>query len=288
MVILKAEKLYDLAQTVHFLREHANEKAGASLVYNDEGQPYLEPISDGPTLEILMSNSVNLEDLCDLLGAEITRREVGRLKTALAGTYKPTYDDVRNAFTDINKRLRDELEKIVFLSLSSDDKKYFEPKAPLFGQQFAAKFQTEGVFELDEAAKCRALGRPTASVFHLMRIMEISIRATARCLHIPDPLKPAERNWGNMLKALREGIDQKWPTTSSRMSDDGALFDEIYASLDAVKNPWRNATMHVEKKYTDDEAEHIFTAVRGFVMKLASRCDENGDPKATGRFLMKP
>jgi hypothetical protein len=38
--------------------------------------------------------------------------------------------------------------------------------------------------------------------------------------------------------------------------------------------------MHVENKYTTDEAEHIFGAVRGFMTKLASRCDENGDPKA--------
>jgi hypothetical protein len=38
--------------------------------------------------------------------------------------------------------------------------------------------------------------------------------------------------------------------------------------------------MHVENKYTDDEAEHIFTAVKGFMKKLAARCDENGMPLA--------
>jgi hypothetical protein len=38
--------------------------------------------------------------------------------------------------------------------------------------------------------------------------------------------------------------------------------------------------MHIEKKYTDDEAEHIFVAVKGFMKKLASRCDEMGEPKA--------
>jgi hypothetical protein len=38
--------------------------------------------------------------------------------------------------------------------------------------------------------------------------------------------------------------------------------------------------MHVEKKYTPDEAEHIFGATQGFMRMLADRCDENGDPKA--------
>jgi hypothetical protein len=50
--------------------------------------------------------------------------------------------------------------------------------------------------------------------------------------------------------------------------------------LDAVKNPWRNATMHVEKKYTPEEALHIHSSVRGFMMRLADRMDENGIPIA--------
>jgi hypothetical protein len=47
-----------------------------------------------------------------------------------------------------------------------------------------------------------------------------------------------------------------------------------------VKNPWRNETMHVSGKYTDDEAKHIFVAVEGFMKKLSDRMDEGGEPKA--------
>jgi hypothetical protein len=165
--------------------------------------------------------------------------------------------------------------------LEAERQRYFKPSDPLFGGQFVARFSTDGVYELDEAAKCIALGRPTAAVFHLMRLMEVGILALSRCLQIPDPVKPAERNWGVILRAIREnGIDKKWPTQADRMSGDGELFEGLCASLDAVKNPWRNATMHVENKYTDDEAEHVFVAVRGFMKKLASRCDEEGKPYA--------
>jgi hypothetical protein len=38
--------------------------------------------------------------------------------------------------------------------------------------------------------------------------------------------------------------------------------------------------MHPANKYTVEEAEYIYVAVRGFMIKLAARCDENGDPKA--------
>jgi hypothetical protein len=113
-----------------------------------------------------------------------------------------------------------------------------------------------------------------------MRLMEIGIGAVARCLGIPDPIKPSERNWGRILESIQKGIDKHWPNSADRMSGDGALFESLHASLDAVKNPWRNATMHVDNKYTDDEAEHIFMAVKGFMKKLASRCDEGGNPKA--------
>ena len=114
-----------------------------------------------------------------------------------------------------------------------------------------------------------------------MRLMEVGISAVSACLGIPDPVKPAGRNWGAILKEIKAAIDAKWPNPAGRMTtDDAVTFDELYASLDAVKNPYRNATMHVEKKYTDQEAEHIMSAVRGFMMKLAARCDEGGAPRA--------
>ena len=52
------------------------------------------------------------------------------------------------------------------------------------------------------------------------------------------------------------------------------------ATFAAMQNPYRNATMHLDQKYTEEEAKHVFEIVKGFMTKLASRCDENGDPKA--------
>jgi hypothetical protein len=180
----------------------------------------------------------------------------------------------------IRSRLQDEMNLIKLLVLDSESQNYYAPKSPLFDDLFADKFKRDGAFELDEAAKCIALARPTGAVFHLMRLMEVGVRALARCLDIPDPLKPAERNWGHILTEIKKGIDLRWPTAATRANGDGALFERLHASLDAVKNPWRNATMHVENKYTDDEAKHIFAAVKGFMGTLAGRCDENGDPMA--------
>jgi hypothetical protein len=190
-----------------------------------------------------------------------------------------TFKMFSDGLEDIEKTFKRELSKKPLYVIESERYKYFSPQVPLFGTNVQEKFLST-TFELDEAAKCIALGRPTASVFHLMRMMEIGVRSVARCLGIPDPIQPAERSWGAVLKKVRGGIDAKWTTTAARSTGDAKIFDDLYASLDAVKNPWRNDTMHPANKYTDDEAEHVFVAVRGFMMKLADRCDENGLPLA--------
>ena len=113
--------------------------------------------------------------------------------------------------------------------------------------------------------------------------MEIGIRAVARCLQISDPIRGGDRNWGNILKAIKTALDTHNGSAPAKMwsiATDRDFFEGAYASVDAVRVAWRNPTMHVEKKYTEDEAEHIFLAVKGFMRHLASRCDENGDPKA--------
>jgi hypothetical protein len=218
--------------------------------------------------------------LCDNLELPVTKSPVMRVSDQIRNNkHIPTYEGIANVLRDVNTRLSDELGTRVFVSMSVHEVNYYSPKESLFGPEFEERFRSVGVFELSEAAKCLAIGRSTAAVFHLMRLMEIGIGAVARCLSIPDPIKPVERNWGQILKCIDEGIKRRWPTSSDKMGGDGALFEALYASLDAVKNPWRNATMHVENKYTTDEAEHIFVAVKGFMKKVASRCDENGYPK---------
>jgi hypothetical protein len=85
-----------------------------------------------------------------------------------------------------------------------------------------------------------------------------------------------------MLRALKTEMESRNKQKPPRWNipTDPDFFGEIHVSLDAVKNVWRNATMHVENKYTPEEADHIFSAVRGFMRKLASRCDEQGLPLA--------
>ena len=119
------------------------------------------------------------------------------------------------------------------------------------------------------------LGRYSACIFHLMRAMEIALRAVNICLGAPSVLIGSEKNWGTILKRMRDARDAKAKNWKEK-----DIFAEIYALLDAVKDAWRNATMHVENKYNEEEAVHIFILVRGFMQKIAYRMDESGLPLA--------
>jgi hypothetical protein len=187
---------------------------------------------------------------------------------------------ISSMLEELFNRLIDDAASRYFVVVRSENVHLMKPPKPPFGLAFQSKYPS-AQFELEETMKCMALERSTAAVFHMMRMMEIAIRAVSRCLQIPDPVKPAEKNWGKILdKIWKEGIEKKWPTANDRAIGDGATFEALHASLDAVKNPWRNSTMHVDNKYLPDESHDIYAAVRGFMKKLADRCDENGDPKA--------
>jgi hypothetical protein len=189
---------------------------------------------------------------------------------------------IAKMIVQLSQTMLDECSLRSFMALSPKEAEFTFPRKPLFGEEVEKKFPG-AAFEIEEAGKCLGLSRPTASAFHLMRTLEIGIAAAARCLNIPDPIKPSQRNWGAVLKTIKDELDQRAKATlpAPWADPDKAFFEEVYVSLDAVRNPWRNSTMHVESKYTEEEAEHIFIAVRAFMRKLASRMDESGEPKCS-------
>jgi hypothetical protein len=190
---------------------------------------------------------------------------------------KCRYEDIWQDGRELAVRLTDELEGRFFLSLDAREAALYT--TPLQEWERVAEAFPGATSDMEEASRCFALGRYTAGVFHLMRVVEAGVQATRRCLSIAEPSKPAERNWGFILRNIKEEMVRR-KTAGWANAEDASFFDEIYVSLDAVKNAWRNATMHVENKYTEEEAEHVLSAVRGFMRKLAERMNEQGMPCA--------
>ena len=186
-----------------------------------------------------------------------------------------SYGEFSQLVLTLNSTLRRELKTAKCFVLASGRSEFYQQSEPLFGADVARKFPSIA-YDIDQAGKCYALELNTASAFHSIRCMEAAIRAIARFLGIPDPMRGSDRNWSNVCRAISVEMERRWPKASGRMSGDGQTFDEIYGALSGMQNPYRNSTMHLNAKYDGPEALHIFHVVKGLMIKVASRIDEDG------------
>jgi hypothetical protein len=181
----------------------------------------------------------------------------------------PTYGQARDDIRVLKLALEAELDTRLFLFVPPERADYYtqEPWPPWEDVGFIGKMEpfraVEKAFpstryDLEEAGDCFALARYTASVFHLMRVMEAGLKTVAKALGIA-----YSSNWGRCLAEIDKQGQQSEP-----------FFAEAATYLKSVKNVWRNPTMHVERMYSEQEAERIFNAVQAFMQHLASRLTE--------------
>jgi hypothetical protein len=180
--------------------------------------------------------------------------------------------------SDVDKIIRLEVETTYAFSLSHAEAAFFDPVSPLLGPDVATKFDS-CAFDIEEAGKCHALGRSTGAVFHAFRVLEVGIKALAKCLDVQNLDKPKMRNWGFVLDEIKKAIEAKWPSDKDRDEGDGKLFWEVYSFMLALRVP-RNGTMHPARKYTEQEADRMLRIIGDIMTSLAARLDEKGEPKA--------
>jgi hypothetical protein len=190
-----------------------------------------------------------------------------------------TYFGCGQLLVNLSETMRRELQSVKVFSLDASRVPFYGPVEPLFGVEVETKFPGPA-YDIEQAGKCYACDLTTASAFHAIRAMEAGIRAMTRCLGIPDPTTGKDRNWSRVASSIKAEIDKRWPPSTGRISGDGQLFDKLYGAIAGMQNPYRNETMHLSAKYTAPEALHIFELVKGLMQKIASRMDENGEPKA--------
>jgi hypothetical protein len=157
-----------------------------------------------------------------------------------------------------------------FKVIPTEKLRFFDQPRKEFGDAVVTRFGPIE-FDVEEAGKCYAAGRDTASVFHLMRIMEVGLRALGASLN--DPRLDPKRNpsWDAILQKCSEELDKPLKDRSVEWRQDEEFYSYATANLRAVKNAWRNPTIHVERRYEPDEAEDVWNAVRAFMRHLSQK-----------------
>jgi hypothetical protein len=118
--------------------------------------------------------------------------------------------------------------------------------------------------DVEEASKCFAVGRYTACVFHLMRVMELSVQQLGKKLKVR---LVQEKNWQNIIDEVNKAV-KNMPVKTLRRKEIQREYTSIAAHLFNVKVAWRNPVMHPKVSYTEEEAKEIFNNVMIFLSYL--------------------
>lgn len=260
--------------SVRFLEAVREVRRLATIVEQDLGD--LEAVSSHDIRQRVAGTISEMRDQISFIGAQSAWVAANRFHQLLLNrNVELKYVDFRNSFRDIESRFSDHLQFIRLFVVQGEQVALLGSASELLGEPCASHFR-DAWFDCEEAAKCIVVQRPTAAVFHSMRILEIGIRAFAKRLNIENPLKPSLRNWGVVLSTIREKLDSQYPSSKRLPGSEGALYEKLQASLHAVKNPWRNETMHVEGVYTDAEARHILSCTVTLIQLMASDFNQDG------------
>jgi hypothetical protein len=187
---------------------------------------------------------------------------------ALADALKPRWFVDQIAI--LAKRIDDELGLREFYAIPAGRREYFATP-DLFGEKVATAFPA-ATLDIEEAGKCFALGRWTASVFHLMRVTEHGMDALSAHLGIIEKYKTWDKKVERLCEFLAEELRRGYDKSPFKGKLD--FVKQATERLTAVQLALRNETMHARSVYDEGRASEIYTAVRSFMMQLASELTE--------------
>lgn len=172
----------------------------------------------------------------------------------------------------VSQLIHSEMESQLFLWVPGHRSEWYAKDAEtILGAACCARFPS-AQREVEESAKCYAVGRFTASAFHLTRASEAGVKALARAINFAPP----NDNWTLVFRQM--GNEFKLPETQrpAHWQAHGDFLEEIWADLRAVSKAWRNDIAHLVDTYTEEEAKGLLDVIPLFLRHLASKMDENG------------
>lgn len=258
MLNLNAHKLVNLGDSFRWLET-------AGVLKEVEGKPD----EDKVRRESLGKSTEVIAKLMSDIGCEHSSRAAHRLVRDIPELTDAVFS-IR--IKELKEGLVDEMRAQLFFYVPSSRAKYHGKTEAMFGEDVRNRFPSS-LSEIKGAGACFAFGQYTASVFHLMRTMEIGLNSVSLSLGIS---LNENGNWGKALRGMSDAELKKKAAAHAVFLKHRDFYEDIAAMFSAVKDAWRNATMHVERSYSEEEAEEIIGAVRTFMKSLAKKLDEKG------------
>ncbi len=205
--------------------------------------------------------------LCEKVGLRVSMKCVDYM-LEIGVKKEPKVGVLVEAVSQIERTIRWEMEDKLFMYIPSARAERYNLTEP-FGPEAAKNFPSS-MFDAKEAGNCFASGRYTASVFHLMRVLEIGLVAFAGLF----PGVPTNKeNWQQIIEKIESEI-REMPKAAVKVPDwkeKQEKYSQIANNFMFFKDAWRNYTAHARGKYTEDESDAIYRNVRSFMQGLAAQ-----------------
>lgn len=203
-----------------------------------------------------------VEGALEELGLPVSKEHARELFNYINNEDEITAGDLKTLAFALRWSIIHELQSRLLLIVPPERTRWYEMEGTLLGSEIIGRF-ADLTEDSAEAGNCFALGRYTACVFHLMRIMETVVQQFATQLgatHKDEtPLDVKNEDWYQIEQAIERKIKEM------PRGDHKTRCSSVLASLSAVKTGWRNPTMHPKATYTDEEALALINAVKLFV-----------------------
>ena len=262
MLLFHAHRFFNICSTLSILKHGIESDPSRSVPF------------DSDTLKFMAEQLAQIRTTCEEAGLKVSIIHLDRVIAML----EDHADVIRHVglaerIKEISVRIQDELQLCLFMHIPSDNEGFYNDPRGKFGKDTLDKFPSI-VSDVEAAGKCYATGNSTASVFHLMRVMECGLRALGKSLK--DERLDPKRNpsWETILSKCDDEMKKPIKDRAEQWRTDNNFYSEATANIRAVKDAWRNPTMHVEQSYDQDQALAVFNAVKAFMRHISGKLSD--------------
>jgi hypothetical protein len=213
---------------------------------------------------------IEIQKHCEEIGLSLAIDHAKRFLWRLER--KMTYSDIFHGITELKDRIFDEMKGELFLYVPHSEAEFYEP-IDAFGPEVSSAFPSIWN-DVREAHTCYALDRPTAAVFHLMRVLEIALVSLGKVFEFTF----SHTNWGPAIdqiecKVRGMSADPNWKSLPD-WKDQQEFYSQVVNYLAVTKDAWRNYTAHARGNFDQKQAKVMLLNVKLFMQKLAERISE--------------
>jgi hypothetical protein len=224
----------------------------------------------------IKSKGFDIEALKTLLdGTNAIAKELGlegsaRFSNLIIGDFNKT--NVTNLCDNLKKlkiMIENELREQWFIYIPKDNAWWFN-KESSFGSSVIEAFPSS-LIDIVEAGNCYALDRPTACVFHAMRVLEYGLCALAKDVGLVFDVQ----QWHVIIEQIESKIKEQRNLPKTSKKDERLQFlSEAAKEFMYFKDGWRNHVTHRQMIYDMPQAESILSHVKAFMVHLSGKLKE--------------